>query len=270
MRTRTLPNGRSVKVRDNGGLKKRCRCPRRQWSKCAHPWHFGFHHNDRERRYSLDNIASLRNEPAPRSKTDALSWADRLRGEIRSGIDPAAPAAPAVPSIGLTFGDVAELYIEGHVRTAARKIDAQRVMEYHIRALKRAQIPAGNATQIALHAKPIAAIMKSDVEHIRREWIAHRPGSKQGRAGANRLLARLRHLFRWAITEGHVDRTPFSLHGVPVIKLDGKAETPRTRRLEGDEDDRLLAHAEPHLRDLIIAALETGCRVGELLAFAMA
>lgn len=28
----------------------------------------------------------------------------------------------------------------------------------------------------------------------------------------------------------------------------------------------MLAHAEPHLRDLIIAALETGCRVGELLA----
>ena len=89
-----------------------------------------------------------------------------------------------MPSIGLTFGDVAELYIEGHVRTAARKIDAQRVMEYHIDALKRAQIPAGNATQIALHAKPIEAIMKSDVEHIRREWIAHRPGSKQGRGRA--------------------------------------------------------------------------------------
>ena len=173
-------------------------------------------------------------------------------GGARSGIDPVAPAAPTVPSIGLTFGDVAELYIEGHVRTAARKIDAQRVMEYHIDALKRAQIPAGNATQIALHAKPIAAIMKSDVEHIRREWIAHRPGSKQGRGRAKPTVGPLRHLFRWAITEGHVDRTPFSLHGVPVIKLDGKVETPRTRRLEGDEDDRLPAHAEPHLRDLII------------------
>ena len=33
MRTRSLPNGRSVNVRDNGGLKKRCGCPRRQWSK---------------------------------------------------------------------------------------------------------------------------------------------------------------------------------------------------------------------------------------------
>ena len=265
MRTRTLSNGRSVSVRDNGGLKKRCGCPRRQWSKCAHPWHFGFHHNGREWRYSLDNIASLHGEPSPRSKTAALSWADRLRAEIRSGIDPVAPAAPTVPAIDLTFGDVADRYVEGHVRTAARKVDAQRVMEYHVNALRRAQIPAGEGTHIALHAKPIAAITKADVEHIRREWTGHRPGSKNGRAGANRLLARLRHLFRWAITEGHVDRTPFSLHGVPVIKLDGKAETPRTRRLEGDEEQRLLAHSELHLRDLIIAALETGCRVGELL-----
>ena len=265
MRTRTLPNGRSVNVRENGGLKKRCRCPRRQWPKCPHPWHFGFQHNGGEWRYSLDKIADLRGDRAPRSKTDALSWADRLRAEIRSGIDPLAPAVPTVPAIDMTFGDVADGYIEGHVRTAARKAAAQRVMEYHVNGLKRAQIPAGNRTRIALRAKPIAAITKADVEHIRREWIAHRPASKNGRVGANRLLARLRHLLRWAITEGHVERTPFSLHGVPVIKLDGKAEAPRTRRLEEDEDERLLAHGEPHLRDLIIAALERGCRVGELL-----
>ena len=54
MRTRTLSNGRSVKVRDNGGLKKRCRCPRRQWSKCAHPWHFGFAYDGKEYRWSLN------------------------------------------------------------------------------------------------------------------------------------------------------------------------------------------------------------------------
>ena len=197
---------------------------------------------------------------------DAQAWADVLRGEIRSGTDPMAPAAPTVSAIELTFGDVADRYIERHVRTAARKVDAQRVMEYHVNALKRALIPAGNGTDIALHAKPITAIRKADVEHVRRKWIAHRPGSKNDRVGANGLLARLRHLFRWAITEGHVARTPFSLHGVPVIKLDGEAEAPRTRRLEGDEEERLLTHAELHLRDLIIAELETGCRVGEVLA----
>lgn len=49
-------------------------------------------------------------------------------------------------------------------------------------------------------------------------------------------------------------------------------ETPRDRRLEesGDarqpgEEERLLQNAGPHLRDLIIAGIATGCRVGELL-----
>ena len=36
--------------------------------------------------------------------------------------------------------------------------------------------------------------------------------------------------------------------------------------MEGDEEERLLSHAAPMLRDLIVAALETGCRKGELVA----
>ena len=42
------------------------------------------------------------------------------------------------------------------------------------------------------------------------------------------------------------------------------SESPRRRRLDGDEEDRLLQNATPHLRALIVAALETGCRRGEL------
>ena len=40
----------------------------------------------------------------------------------------------------------------------------------------------------------------------------------------------------------------------------------RERRLVGDEEQRLLAKAQPHLRDVIVALLDTGCRVGELLS----
>ena len=49
------------------------------------------------------------------------------------------------------------------------------------------------------------------------------PGSKNGRVGANRLLARLRHLFRWAITEGHVDRTPGRADSAPETAPTGPA-----------------------------------------------
>jgi integrase len=44
------------------------------------------------------------------------------------------------------------------------------------------------------------------------------------------------------------------------------AESPRTRRLQSSEEEQLLQHAPPFLRALIVAALSTGCRVGELLS----
>jgi integrase len=44
------------------------------------------------------------------------------------------------------------------------------------------------------------------------------------------------------------------------------ASSPRTRRLDGDEEARLKTAASPHLRALIDAALATACRLGELLS----
>ena len=80
------------------------------------------------------------------------------------------------------------------------------------------------------------------------------------------MLSRLRHMFNWAIAEGYVDQTPFKRNGVTVFKLNSSAETPRHRRLDPGEEERLLGAASPWLRDLITAALETGCRRGELLS----
>ena len=39
----------------------------------------------------------------------------------------------------------------------------------------------------------------------------------------------------------------------------------RERRLQADEEARLIQHAPPHLKALIIAALDSGMRRGELL-----
>ncbi len=53
-RERRLTDGRTVAVNPNGGLRKICRCPRRGWAKCAHPWHFNFRWDGRDYRFSLD------------------------------------------------------------------------------------------------------------------------------------------------------------------------------------------------------------------------
>lgn len=48
----------------------------------------------------------------------------------------------------------------------------------------------------------------------------------------------------------------------PVVKL--AAEHARSRRLDADNSERekLLAACSPHLRSVVEAALETGCRKG--------
>ena len=55
------------------------------------------------------------------------------------------------------------------------------------------------------------------------------------------------------------------VRGLPAIPLD--REIPRARRFESDEDERrLLDAAKPHLMAIIVALLDTACRVGEILS----
>src|SRR6185436_1782430 len=80
---------------------------------------------------------------------------------------------------------------------------------------------------------------------------------------ANRDLALLRAAFNWAVLGGLVPATPFKVGTVAAVKL--AREEARTRRLQPGEEERLLL-AAGGLKDLIVAALETGCRLGELLS----
>ena len=68
----------------------------------------------------------------------------------------------------------------------------------------------------------------------------------------------------YSIRLGYVDRTPFKRQTETVVRL--SEELPRDRRLESDEESKLLMHAAPHLYAVIVAALETGMRRGEILS----
>jgi integrase len=102
-----------------------------------------------------------------------------------------------------------------------------------------------------------------------------------GMLTTNRNLALLRAAFNWAIRVGHLETTPFKRNTETVVKL--SQETSRRRRLEADESERLLNACDPlrfnpltkqpmpvqppaRLRPIVEAALETGCRSGELLS----
>jgi integrase len=239
----------------NGGLRKRCACPRRNWAKCPHGWHLNYkpkggpHYRislDRELRRHVD------------SKSEAVKEALKIRVAIDEGTFRSPTTSAEGGATSLTFADVASRYRASYVQTRLRPRTAEQA-GYHLAALERAQVPGPTGTLVRIADKPFDAITRADVEAVRTSRRV------RGIVGTNRLLERLRHLFNWAIAEGYIDHTPFRREGVTVIKLETAAEQPRHRRLELGEEEALLAHAEPHLYALIVAALETGCRLGELL-----
>jgi integrase len=94
-----------------------------------------------------------------------------------------------------------------------------------------------------------------------REYRAHRHQTKKNLSDTtiNRDLEALRHMLFWAVDEGILLSNPLS-----------RALMVRERRkprlmLTVAEEDQLLAAAAPHLQSIIIAALDSGMRRGELL-----
>jgi integrase len=72
-------------------------------------------------------------------------------------------------------------------------------------------------------------------------------------------------MFNWGIRRGYVERTPFKIGTEPAIALD--REIPRDRRFQGEDDEqKLLDACDPHLRAVVVALLDTACRLGEILS----
>ncbi|MFC2172072.1 tyrosine-type recombinase/integrase [Acidobacteriota bacterium] len=77
-------------------------------------------------------------------------------------------------------------------------------------------------------------------------------------ATSNRELAAIKSIFRKAIEWGYVSENPAK----PIKFL--KEENQRTRYLESEEKEHLLAESPEHLKPIIITAIHTGMRKGEL------
>lgn len=96
--------------------------------------------------------------------------------------------------------------------------------------------------------------------------IGRRPGIRVLTPGAiNRVVDLLRHMLSWAVGREYIDRTPFRRGSETLIKK-LHDDSRRRRRITEDEEAALLAQASPHMQAMIIAALDTGMRQGEMLA----
>jgi integrase len=117
---------------------------------------------------------------------------------------------------------------------------------------------------------PVTSITPARVERFKIERLETPTINKTERsiASVNRELETLRAILRYARNDGHISASPFEKASTPLIsKAD---ETKRTRVLTADEETRLLEACQKptraHLYPLVIVALDTGARRGELLA----
>ena len=106
--------------------------------------------------------------------------------------------------------------------------------------------------------KPIGAVTEDDIE----AFLTHL--REQGRAASTRNQYRLifKAMSGWGVRKGHLTRTWIG----PNTDLRREKIARRNRRLQPGEEQKVLTVAHPRLYRLIVAALEIGSRLGELLA----
>jgi len=234
----------------NDGLRKICDCSRRSWAKCEHPWHFSFKWDGRPYRFSLDREVGRR----MKDKTDARGEADRLRIAIREGRfrQPVAIVpVPATPD-AKTFADFADTYLTRGVQASGKKTwyDDKIVLG------KLAAFTFGDGS--TLGTKAIGAITEDDLEAV----LASLRARGRSISTCNKYIQVTKAAFRWAARKGYLAASPISTDSA----LKRRKPTQRNRRLEPGEADALLKAAPLRLYRIIVAAIETGCRFGELIS----
>ena len=238
----------------NDGVRKRCGCARKNWPRCPHPWHFNYKHSDVHYRFSLDREVGRRIE----RKTEAEAEAERIRTEIRNGtfrqVSAGSAETPEPTAAAMTFAAFAEVW----ERRRGTELVRPRDNSYRLKKIIAFPLPGQSLT---FGEKALGAITTDDIEAFR-DW---RKAQGLSPVTVNHDLKLLRKMLNWGIRKGYLEKNPFKIGTEAAISL--AKETPRDWRFAAEEDEqRLLAAANPHLRAVVTALLDTACRLGEILS----
>ena len=109
---------------------------------------------------------------------------------------------------------------------------------------------------------PIGQVTKNDITRYRKQRHAEyleRQGKPLSETTVNRDIEVLRHILYWAVDEGFIPANP-------IARVRLARERGKLRPVISVADElKLLAACSEHLRPIVIAALDTGMRRGELL-----
>jgi integrase len=227
------------------GLYKLCSHKGRLRDRCEHPWWGSF----RGTRASLSRWANR----DITSKTAALAVLDDLRKAIRAGTFDAQPAKPEPAPGAITFRHVAEIYKVRHV--IAKRLTRAKTIDYQLRPLL---VRFGDRVMAEIRTADIEDFITSLREKTSRRKLPLSPAS------INRTTQLLREIFNWAVGRELLERTPFRRGAVVLIRPELE-DNHRRRRIPEEEETALLAAAPPDLRSMIICAIDTGARRGEML-----
>lgn len=199
------------------------------------------------------------------AKAESKSHAKRLREELIE--QHSQRGEQAIEGSKLLFRQVADIFEEGKLYkaeyhgegNAKRKIGGVRSLNPSLTYLK--------ALRRYFGAKLLKNISYADIEEFKRKRL--KTPTKRGPrsiADVNRNLALMKSIMKFAKSKRWIQESPFE-HGAPLISMSD--ETRRERTLERHEETALLAACvkkeRSHLKPLIVAALDTAMRRGELL-----
>ncbi|MBX3278837.1 MAG: tyrosine-type recombinase/integrase [Acidobacteria bacterium] len=190
------------------------------------------------------------------SKTHARELAVQMMRELKDH------GEQIVDADRMPFRQLAELYKEARLQPAQYQGDRKIV------GRRSYQSPQAYLRTLVeyLGSKRIRNITHADIEKFKLERLKTPTKKDQERsiASVNRELEVLRAVLRFAAQSGWLIKSPFETGESLISKAD---EVQRERILTRDEEARLLAvcvDRRAHLRPLLITALDTGMRRGEL------
>ena len=168
----------------------------------------------------------------------------------------------SVESARMTFGELADYYEKAYL------IEPQYVGDRKVAGL-RSCYDAKFRLEILREyfgKRKLREITHADIDKFRLVRLGKptKHGKQRSIATVNRDLGILRRVLNVALAQGWIHRSPFTM-GKSLISVGD--EKPRERILTREEEERLLAACvgwRAHLRPIIICALDTGMRRGEL------
>jgi integrase len=199
------------------------------------------------------------------AEAKAREWIARHH-RVAAGLEPERPAAPATP---YTVAECLADYLSDYEARGGKSLDTtRRAVDLHILP-PLGKLPVGRLTRDklrawhrALAASPPRLRAKAGQER-HRDTEGDPEAPRRRRSTANRVLTILKAALNHARSEGKVTCPADPWASVKAFR---EADKPKVRYLLDDEITRLVNVCPPDFRELVTAALLTGCRYGELAA----